>query len=212
MDVHPLPGSSGCSSGVKVARIPRRRATSRTTSLSTTLRSAAPTPSVARTGISNWWGANSARTAPARTRLHQCADRLSRERFGAPQRIQREGCRGRLRRKGRCGRLRRGGRHCRLPRERSRTPLAAEELELVLEACDHTRAELALQLRERVARKRRGQHSHGVPSVSTMSHNTSSRRIGGSKLHAHVRVRDRAAVSGPRSNRTACARRAGRAG
>jgi hypothetical protein len=55
----PLPALRGSGSGVKLARHPRRRATSRTTSLSTTARSAALTPGAASTGISYWCGANS---------------------------------------------------------------------------------------------------------------------------------------------------------
>ncbi len=57
----PLPACSGSSSGVKLARIPRRRATSRTTSLSTIARSALASPSAGATGISNWCGAYSAK-------------------------------------------------------------------------------------------------------------------------------------------------------
>ena len=63
----PEPTLPASRSGANVARRPPRRATSRTTSLVTTLRSAAATPSAGATGTSNWCSPYSGRKSSGST-------------------------------------------------------------------------------------------------------------------------------------------------
>ena len=96
----PLPGLRAGRAAARSSRACRaRRATSRTTSLSTTRGPRSRSPRRRATGISNWCGAYSAKNALGLdARLHQRAHHARGERLGAPLRLERERQRRRRRR------------------------------------------------------------------------------------------------------------------
>ncbi len=132
----PLPASPGSSSGVNVDRRPARRAHSRTTSRSTTARSAAAIPGAGATGTSNWWLANSAKkrsgSAPAST-----SAAITALANGSASRMRRQ-------------------------RERQLRRAIGPQLELVLEGGEDRRSGRAARAPPaRGAGTPRGQHGHG---------------------------------------------------
>ena len=209
----PLPACSGSSSGAKLARAPARREISRTTSLNTTARSALATPSVGATGISNWCGAYSAKnrsgSTPASTSAPiTCAGNGSTRRCASSV-------------NGSAGAMSAEPGDARFapvpePAEPGDTRFApVPEPTSSWNSCSKLATRRASSVRSsspRASRRKlRGQHSHGCPAVSTMSHSISS-----SALCSRPRRRARAclhpaAAAGRRSSRTDSARRRDRA-
>ena len=158
----PEPTLPASRSGANVARRPPRRATSRTTSLVTTLRSAAATPSAGATGTSNWCSPYSGRKssgsdAGGTERRH----RLRRERLGAPLRLERH--------------------------RRRRRPVVLEH-ELVLEGRAHAQPGMSLQPLERAPQERA---TAAVPvaavDLSDVAEHEMQRRDPGPLVDAHAR-------------------------
>ena len=159
----PLPACAGSSSAAKLARIPSRRATSRTTSLSTTARSALAMPSAAATGTSNWCAAYSAKKrSGSHAGIHQRAHHARGKGLDASLLLERE----RQRRRG--SRAAAGTRARSSPRSLAPSSRSSS--------------------RRLSRRKLRGQHSQGSPSVSTMSHSTSSSALSPPSAPTSTRV------------------------
>ena len=187
MDVHAVAGSEGSSSGEKLARRPRRRATSRTTSLQhhAAVGGSRP-PRGVSTGISNWWGANSAKNRSGCTPASTSAPMTSAANGSARRSASSEN--------GAAGGPSEDAPPSVAPaRARPACPARRQELELVLEArAARGRRTRARAPRARSRRNRRGQHSHGVRRsrrCRTAPAPAASGRSGAARfrLDAHVR-------------------------